>query len=238
MKYFMKRSVVILIALILWSRGNTQRTEYPFYQLYQLDSIGKSPSISRHFGKLYYDFLCLVEKKLQEADTPTLHLVRHFETVFAQFYIDACIAYKNGKQISLPAWRAYFIDTTLESYQYNLLGTNAHLNGGLSEAIAGSYTPEQWKWVKEKYVLFNSCLNKTFRIVYRQTMNNNRRARKLHAVFFGTEKLLGYYYLYKWRKRQMRLTEYRFENSPKYKKLFAKISRKKVKVDTLVITRL
>src|SRR4051812_35662793 len=118
----MRRIALFIFILHLSLHGHTQRREYPFYQLYQLDSIGKSRSISHHFGWLYYNFLCLVEEKLEDADSSTVRLVRHFEAVFAQFYIDACIAYKNGQPIKHPAWQAYFTDTTLESYHYYLLG--------------------------------------------------------------------------------------------------------------------
>jgi hypothetical protein len=179
-----------------------------------------------------------VEEKLEKEDSATQHLVRNFEMVFAQFYIDACMAYKNHKEIPLPAWRAYFKDSTLESYQYYLLGTNAHLNGGLAEAIAGSYTPDQWIWIKQKYGLFNSCLNKTYRYVYRSTMDKNKRARLLHALLLGTDRMLGQFYLYKWRKRQMRLMKYHFAGSPQYKKLFDKINRKKERIDKLIFSQL
>jgi hypothetical protein len=234
----MKFVLAIFLLLIFRVNGNTQTREYPFYQLYQLDSIGKTNSISRHFGELYFNFLLLVEKKLQKKDTATQRLVRNFEAVFAQFYIDACIAYDNNSKAPLPAWQPYFTDSTLQFYQYYLLGTNAHLNGGLAEAIGGSYTPAQWKWVKKKYDIFNSCLNKTYRFVYNETLTNNKRARILHAVTLGLDKLAGYYYMYKWRKRQMRLMKYYFTGSPGYKKLLDKINRKKATVDNLVFIQL
>jgi Family of unknown function (DUF5995) len=233
----MKYVFIILLSLLMME-AKSQTSSYPFYQLYQLDSIGKTSSITRHFGKLYFQFLQLVEEQLATADTATQRLARNFEAVFAQFYIDACVAYEKHLPIPLPAWRAYFTDSTLESYQYYLLGANAHLNGGLSEAIAASYTPEQWKWIKKKYPLFNSCLNKTFRYVYKETIDNNKRARTLHALLLGTDRMLGQYYLYKWRKRQMRLTEYHFIASPGYQKLFSKIARKKEHIDKMVFDQL
>jgi hypothetical protein len=234
----MKFFFVILLSLFLTGTGNTQLKTYPFYQLYQLDSIAKTPSVCRHFGKLYFDFLTLVEEKLQHADTVTQRLVRNFESVFAQFYIAACVAYGKNVPASLFAWRPYFKDSTLQFYQYYLLGTNAHLNGGLAEAIGRSYTPEQWKWVKKKYYLFNSCLNKTYRYVYAETWHNNRRVKLFHTITFGLDRLTGYYLLYKWRKRQMRLMKYYFTGSPQYQKLLQKINCKKKTIDFLVVSQL
>lgn len=211
-----------------------QSDKYSFYQLYQLDSIGKTSSIGRHFGELYFNFLQLVERKLENADSATQRMVRNFEKVFAQFFIDACIAYRDHQQISLPAWRRYFADTTLESAQYKLLGTNAHLNGGLSEAIADSYTPDEWAQVKQKYFLFNSCLNQTYQLVYKETVTTSKSAKLLDKLTLGLDKAVGKFYLYKWRKRQMRLTELYFYDSPKYQKVLAKINRKKDRLDKAI----
>jgi len=202
-----------------------------------LDSIGRTPSFTRHFGELYFQFLQLVESRLNEADTTTQRLLRHFETVFADFYIDACRSYGDQKPISLPAWRAYFADSTLQPVQYKLLGANAHLNGGLAQAIFNSYTPGEWNQLKGKYTLFNKCLNITFRNVYTETINKNKQAGLLHTLSFGLSKTAGKIYLYKWRRRQMRLTKYSFEQSPKYKKLSDRVNRKKDKIDRMVLTQ-
>ncbi len=234
----MKWYLVISFSFTLLTAGHSQDKSYPFHQLYQLDSLGETHSISRYFGLLYARFLRLVEQQLGKADTTTRRLVRHFEQVFAQFYIDACIAYKNGSVIHEPAWRAYFADSTLLPAQYYLLGANAHLNGQLAEAIAHSYSTEEWKQLKGKYYLFNRCLNETYRFVHRETLKSSKRARLLHFLSLGLDREAGNYYLYKWRKRQMRLTEYYFAGSPRYQRLYDKIRRKKERIDKMVITQL
>lgn len=230
----MKYVLTIFLSLTILFKCASQSRSYAFYQLYQLDSIGKSASITKHFGELYFNFLLLVEQQLQKADSTTKRLVRNFEAVFAQFYIDACKAYQNKEQIQLPAWRAYFADTGLKSAQYLLLGANAHLNGGLSEAIANSYTPAEWNLLKPRYVLFDVCLNKTYHYVFQQTYNDSRNTRLLSFLTLGLDKAIGQYYLYKWRKRQMRLTEYYFAGSPKYQRLLSRVNRRKEKIDRLV----
>ena len=138
----------------------------------------------------------------------------------------------------MPAWRAYFRDTGLSRGQYYLLGANAHLNGQLAEAIAHSYKPEEWPVIKKKYHLFNSCLNETYQLVYREAMDGSRRVRLLHFLTLGLARPAGNYYLYKWRKRQMRLTESYYTNKEKYNRLLNKINRKKEKIDRMVVTQL
>ena len=119
-----------------------------------------------------------------------------------------------------------------------MLGTNAHLNGGLAEAIANSYTPEEWKQLKKRYVLFNKCLNKTYDWVYKETLTADKRARLLSILSLDLTRPLGKYYLYKWRKRQMRLTEYYFAGSAKYKTLLEKINGEKERIDRMIFTKL
>jgi hypothetical protein len=234
----MKQLLVIVCLLVIHSHALSQHPNYAFKELRQLDSISKSPGISRHFGGLYFHFLQLVEKRLVNADTTTQRLVRNFEAVFAGLYIDAARAWNNHEPIALHAWQAYFADTGLSPIQYKLLGANAHLNGGLSAAIAGSYTPSEWKYLKKKYVLFNKCLNKTYRQVYDEVLSSIPRARTLHGLSLGIDRIAGSYYLYKWRKRQMRLAQYGFTHSSRYKKFLDKISRKKDRIDQLVLTQL
>ncbi|MCY7311043.1 MAG: hypothetical protein LH619_09705 [Chitinophagaceae bacterium] len=66
---------------------------------------------------------------------------------------------------------------------------------------------------------------------------NSKPARWLSILTLGLDKPLGQYYLYKWRKRQMRLTEYFYNGSADYKTLLNKINRKKEKIDRLVFTQ-
>ncbi len=230
----MKHFLLMIFFLLTISKVRSQDTLFNFHQLYELDSIGKTNSISSHFGNLYYDFLLLIEAELSKSDTTTKRLVRNFEMVFAQFYIDACNSCKNNSNNFLPAWQAYFKDTTLQPIQYKLMGANAHLNGGLAEAIAHSYTPEEWKMVKGNYHIFNVCLNTTYKNLYKESIKSNKRLRILRILTLGLDQKYGQFLLYKWRKRQMRLTEYYYEGSPKYAKLLRKINRKKKHLDRMI----
>jgi hypothetical protein len=239
MGYGIIRYFILLAFAILFSiNSSSQQRTYPFIQLYQLDSLGHSTNLTRHFGYLYYEFLKLVEAKLDKADTSTQRFIRNFEQVFAQFYIDACYAFAKKQEIPMPAWRAYFTDTSFARGQYFLLGANAHLNGQLAEAIAHSYTAEEWPSIKKKYYLFNSCLNETYDLVYKEALTSSRRVKLLHILTLGLDKPLGNYYLYKWRKRQMRLTEYFYADKEKYNRLLNKINRKKIKIDRMIMTQL
>jgi hypothetical protein len=234
MSFAILRSRLFMVCLIFSAELRAQDSSFAFIQLYELDSIGHSASIGKYFGSLYFDFLKQIEKELDHSDTATKRLVRNFEINFAQFYIDACTSYCCNKNIEYPAWQAYFRDSSLKPIQYKLLGANAHLNGQLAEAIASSYTPEEWKWIKSKYLIFNVCLTQTYRNLHKEAVHTNRHARWLHYISLGLDKPIGQYHLYKWRKRQMRLTEYYYQKSPKYDRLLRKINKRKKHIDWMV----
>jgi len=213
----------------------TYSSPYPFYQLYQLDSIGNSNSISRYFGRLYFTFLQSIEQQLAPADAATKQLVRRFEKTFAQFYINACEAYCRRDSIEIREWGAYFSDTLLQPIQYKLLGTNAHLNGGLWQALTHSFSGEEMNQLRSEFVIFKRSLNQTYKLVYREAVQTNQKVNGLRKLSLGISEWIGNYYLYKWRKRQMKLAKFYWSASPRYSFLLEKIRRKKLKIDWLII---
>lgn len=225
---------MVLFFIVNSFLAQTQNTQHPFRQLYQLDSIGSSNSISKYFGNLYFNFLGSIEQQLSAADSSTIKLVRRFEAVFAQFYIDACFDYNDHKQISIHDWGAYFSDSTLTPVQYKLLGTNAHLNGRLWEALANSFTLEQMKMLKKEFTIFKRSLNKTYRLVYHEAVSETKRIALLHKFTFGIDKLFGYYYLYKWRKREMKLARLYLSHSPDFQPLLARVNKEREKINQFI----
>ena len=226
--------LLLLFFLLNGFLGTAQKVQYPFKQLYQLDSIGSTGSISKYFGRLYFTFLGSIEHQLSSADSTTINLVRHFEAVFAQFYIDACTDYYNKKAISIHDWEAYFSDSTLQPVQYILLGTNAHLNGRLWHAFAESFTLEQMQSLKKEFVIFKKTLNRTYRKVYKMALNETKNVSTLHSLTLGADKLLGYYYLYRWRRREMELARLYLSGDPAFEPLLTRVNREREKINKYI----
>ena len=202
----------------------------------QLDSIGNSQSISKHFGRLYYVFLSMVEEQLSGLDTPAQKMVRNFEKVFAGFYIDACNAHEANKEIAVGEWQAYYSRTDLSPIQYKLLGTNAHLNGALWQAFTLSFSQAEMEALKKEFVFFKRSLNRTYVLVYKEAVRDSKTANTIRNRSFGLSRLAGDFYLYKWRKRQMKLARLYWNDSPKFEALLKKVDLKKQKIDRLIIT--
>ena len=220
--------------MMSWFYAKTQNAQYPFKQLYQLDSIGQSPSISKYFGELYFTFLQSIEEQLSPADSNTKKLIRRFEAVFAQFYIDACEAYRYHQEINIADWRPYFSDSGLKPIQYKLLGTNAHLNGRLWEALANSFTLDEMNMLKNEFIIFKKSLNKTYKKVYQEAASSTKNISMLRNFSFGIDKLSGYYYLYKWRRRQMKLARLYLSNSSCFNILLTRVNQNREKINKLI----
>lgn len=206
----------------------------PYEPFFQLDSIGKSNSSAKYFGRLYYDFLVRIEKQLVASDTSAQRLVRKFENVFADFFIDACVDCSHGSAINFPEWKPYFADTSLQEIQYFLLGANAHLNGGLWKAIVTSFTDDEMGQLKREFHYFKKSLNNTYSYVYSVALKD-KRINSFDKLTFGISKWIGNYYLYKWRKRQMQLAKLYWQKSPEFNLLLAKVEKKKLKIDKKIL---
>lgn len=226
----------LLIAPVFFSfcSAKAQTISLPKEPFYQLDSIGRYGASSKHFGSLYYQFLYSIEEQLSHCDTNAQRLVRRFEKVFADFYIDACKSHKEKREIDLEEWDAYFKDSTLETIQYFLLGANAHLNGGLWNAVVKSFNAQEWAQLKEEYHIFKKTLNKTYRFVYKEGKNNSFLVQLAQATS-GLDKWIGNWYLYKWRKRQFRIAKLYWSHSPKLEPMLKKIDRKKKNIDQMIL---
>ena len=225
----------ILLMIMLCSKLHAQVKDLPRDPFFQLDSLAHSPSIGKHFGELYFVFLYQIEQQVHNLSPQAQVLVRKFENIFADFYVDACRSWQNKEQIEVKEWKAYFVDSSLQPVQYKLLGTNAHLNGGLWQALAHSFTQEEMNGLKKEFVIFKKSLNQTYKLVYNEAIESNRKARFLHQITLGVTRWLGNWYLYKWRKRQMRLARYHWNGSSKFTALEKKVERKKKKIDVLIV---
>ncbi len=211
----------------------------PLYNtFYQLDSISHSNSIAKHFAGLYHAFLKSIESQVVTADTATQRLVRRFEQVFAQFYVDACHAHLHQREIKITDWQAYFSQNDLQPIQYKLLGANAHLNGGLWQALTSAFTKQEMDQLHKQFLIFNHTLNKIYRQVYKEGEQHNKKLSRLAMFSLGLDQLIGNYYLYKWRKRQMRIAKLFWNASTRLPAVSQRVLIRKNFIDRLIIKTL
>lgn len=241
MKFILVSAIVFITSLRTEAQEqyiSPDQGHYAFLELYQLDSLGHSNSTGRYFGALYFSFLQSIEKQLEPFDPKTRELVRRFEKIFARFYIEACAAHRQNQPIAVNEWSAYFSNQSLQPIQYKLLGTNAHLNGALWQALTNTFSMEEMGQLKKEFVIFKKSLNHIYKLVYAEAVTSNQKLKNLATVSLGFSEVAGNFYLYKWRRRQMRLARLYWSQSPRYTALVKKVDRKKRNIDRLIIETL
>ena len=201
----MKRWLFFLLIACNSGRPCAQDNPLLLETLSQLDSLSKSSSPASHFGILHAVFLRSIEDRLQPEDSTMQQLFRRFVKAFTQFYLDANTSYQNREEISVKSWKAYFSDSDLQPIQYKLLGVNAHVNSDLWQVFTTSFSKEELRNFKGQFLLYKAPLNKVYKQVYREAVRSNKNLRLYSILTLGMYKYVGNYYLFKWRKRQIRL---------------------------------
>ena len=182
--------ILFFLLMICSIDGKPQITPYPFKQMYLLDSIGHSNSIAKYWADTHLRLILFAEEQLSTLDANTQKLIRRFEAIYTQFFIDACNEFQRNQQIRSD-WRPYFSDSALQPIQYKLLAVNADLNGELWQALCHSYTFDEMVMLKEEFKIFKKSLNKIYRIVADEAAMQTKRVALLHTLSFGTFKAIG-----------------------------------------------
>ncbi len=213
--------------------AKTQSTQYPFRQMYLLDSIGHSNSIAKHWAGTHFRLIQFAEEQFGTFDSNTQKLIRRFEAVYTQFFIDACNSYYLHQQIRMD-WQPYFSDSNFQPIQYKLLAVNADLNGELWQALCNSFTFQEMNMLKEEFKIFKKSLSKIYRIVSDEAATQTKRIALLQILSLGSIKSIGNIYMFKWRSRQMKLALLYLSGSPDFAPLLAKVNRNRAKINSLI----
>ena len=158
-------------------------------------------------------------------------------TGFAEYFFRAVNAHTTSNEVP-PEWKNYFNGNGLTPLQLKLIGTNAHINGDLWQALVNSFSLEEIKKLKPFYKNYNKKINKVFSDLFESAIGSDKRLRELHSITLGLDKIYGKVILRKWRNRQLRLAMFNFERQEKFGRLKKRTDRKREKIDRMIIKRL
>ena len=228
-----KRTIVWVGCSLAFSNCPAQKTTSTNDLLFKLDSIAKSPSVSRHFAAIYFettvgalDFFSHKEERIQQ-------LMERLELKFADYFFQSAIAYRDNDEIA-NVWKAYYADSASSQLSYLLYGINAHINGDIWQALTTSLTVEEMEEIKPHYFSYQRQLLKDYANYYSDALETNKRIKAFHAASFGFDRWYGRILLKRWRKRQMKLAEIYFKNPALFEKKRAAIQRKMDHLNELI----
>lgn len=201
----------------------------------QLDSLAKTTTVSRHFASLYLETTLIAIKFFNNAPAGEKQFIEKLEQHFAGYFFNAVTAAEKDRS---PVWQTYFRDSTLSPLQYQLLGINAHINGDIWQALTSAFSLSELKQFKKSYNRFQSGLKQQFRHFYQENRNAAPVTKLLDRGTAGLAVQYGTFMLSHWRKRQYRLAILHFTNPEKCRKQLADITRKKERLDQLILRHL
>jgi hypothetical protein len=221
--------------MLLFTSGKAwaQKGSNTDYVLGKLDSIRKSPSVSRHFANIYFETVVGAIHFFSTADSRVQNLIDRMGKRFADYFFRSVNAYEN-KTLVPSEWKAYYADGNAPGLRYILFGINAHINGDIWQALVNEFSLEEIRELKPAYNLYQKELLKEYGRIYDEALASSSKIKLLHTVSFGFDKLYGKILLRRWRKRQIELAELYYTNKPQFEKKLGKLRRKMDRLNELI----
>ncbi|MDP4265168.1 MAG: DUF5995 family protein [Bacteroidota bacterium] len=221
--------------MLLFISGNAwaQQDDKVVYVLGQLDSIRKSPSVSRHFADIYFETTLGAVNFFSAADSKVQGLIDRMEKRFADYFFRSVYAHENSAVVPYE-WKAYYADGTAPMLRYILFGINAHINGDIWQALTTEFSLQEIRELKPWYFQYQKGLLKDYRRIYNSALASSPKIKLLHVISFGFDRAYGKILLSRWRKRQMKLAELYYTNKPLFNKKLDKLHRKMDRLNKLI----
>jgi hypothetical protein len=228
-------TLLVLSSSVFCSRGITQTpvSEPVARLLIKLDSVRKSPSVSRHFAELYFETTVNAVHFFSESGDTIKGLVDRMQLRFADYFFRSAFAFREGLEIP-SAWKTYYSDTSAPALRCMLYGINAHINGDIWQAITTEFSPEEIRSLKPHYLAYRKGLLDIYKELYRKALESHNLVGLLHRTSFGMDKLYGKHMLNRWRKRQLRLSELYYINRELFESEHKKLTLKMERLNRLI----
>ncbi len=217
------KCILILLFFLTFSNIKAQQP-YNSKLLDTLQNISNTPSISKHFAKLYFKAIEITNTYATTQPEYIKQFIFGFEDQFGPLFFKA--HYNNDSSFSIPKnWEAYYKNTTLNELQYQFIGMNAHINGDMWKALVSKYSYDTLSKYKKPLLDFQGTFNNFFDSIYSIT-KKYKKVRTLHFATFGLDKVIGRRMVYRWRKNQVTLALLSFKQPKKFKRKLNRLEKK------------
>lgn len=214
-------------------KAQTSLSEPVAVLLVRLDSVRKSPSVSRYFAEIYFETTVNAIQFFSRSDQKVKELIDRMQLRFADYFFYSAHAFREGREIPAP-WKAYYSDSSASALRCMLYGINAHINGDIWQAITAEFSADEIKSLKPHYLAYRKGLLEIYRQLYKQAIETHSLIGLVHRSSFGLDKLYGKIMLKRWRKRQLRLSELYYLNRDLFEKEQRKLAMKMEQVNRLI----
>ncbi len=174
---------------------------------------------------------------MQTADSGANIFIKQFESVYAGYFLNACMEEKSGKFSPASVWQLYFSSSDALSWQMVLLGVNAHINGEMWRALVENFSENDILRYKRQFLVLQQSVAKLYNPFFDTIMVQNNYLRFINGFTKGLARKFGERVVYKWRRRQLQLAILFYHAPEKFRKRQAMINRKKQRVDQLILRK-
>lgn len=238
---------LLLICHNLYSQAATKDEAFSFPHLRtstsqpgsveQVSLIASMPVPACHFAKVYSESMQRISEQMKSFDSSTQEFIRKFEIYFAGYFVRAYDDYGKGILPDSSEWNNFFLHQDLTPWQLVLFGVNAHTNIDLSLALINNFSADEIKKNKHHLLIVQRSIAKVYMSFFEEMQAENSYLRFLNSFTKGLAKIVGERWVYKWRKRNVKLAVAYFDDPPKFRRMLSNISKKKKKTDQLILKK-
>jgi len=217
--------------------NDNKKTKLKFNFIQLVDSIARGKQTASHFAIIYGRVMEEIQAGLPELDSASQEFVIRFENSFADYFLQACMDNENGVLPDSSGWKCLFTHPGAKGWQLALIGTNAHANRDLCQALVNHFTERDIRQYKKLLLGFQLPIATVYYPFFDQLKAENSNLRFMNGITKGLAKKFGERLICKWGRRQVRLALLYFHNPKKFKKKIAIVRRKKERIDRLILDR-
>ncbi len=203
--------------------------------LEKIDSIAQSPGIARHFCRVYEATLKYISSQIRDWDSASTRFISTFSVHYVDYFLNPCIASQNGNISPSSPWKFYYSHPGLQTWQFILIGVNAHINADMWRALVDIFSEIEIRHQKINFLASQRSVGKVYRSFLDTLSAQNSHFRLLNHFTGGLPEKIGERILYKWRHRQVKLAILYYCNPQKFGRLLARVNRKKENTDNLIL---
>jgi len=211
------------------------KTSPPLNSIQIVDSISGTAGPSQSFAKMYYETMMNVSRRIRSFSSEAQVFINKFEIHFADYFLVAYYDFQNGTLDSTSPWHILFSNPDLRSWQLVLLGVNTHTNIDICQTLINNFSEAEIRKHKKALLRVQPAIAEGYEGLFADITGSNKYLKFMNGFTHGVAKIAGERWLYKWRKRNVKLAILYFENPDKYKKKLARVKKKKEKIDKLIL---
>ncbi len=201
----------------------------------QVDSIARLNDFVSHFARVYIQSMHHILSEMKDFDSAAQEFILKFEKHFADYFLDAYYDHRQGTLPDSSEWKPFFYHSHRKPWQLILMGVNTHINIDLSQSLIHNFSAEEIKKYKRPMLVLQKAITKVYWPLFEEIQKDIRYLRWINTISFGLVKMAGERWLYKWRKRNIRLAIIYFDQPERFRRKLAQVSRKKDRIDRLIL---